>query len=294
MKWWWLGILCSVATAIGSTNAVVLPFEVKRGHIIIPALLNITNKVSLMVDTGYEMTMIQSALAQKLGLKPLRQMTIVGIAGEEQADVFESVNFTFGAVTYSPRRVAALQAQRATRGWDGILGSGLFRRFVVEIHPSEKKLALIDPPSFVSDPEATALPIQIRRGTPSVDAEIIVAGEKAIPGRFEIDTGCDGDLCLGHDFVEANRIKESAGATKSSGRRGVGGGAGTVSATLAEFRLGSLHLAKPEAELFTIGSPAERGMAGHIGWGILSKCESIAFDYQRNQLLIKPPAMPSH
>lgn len=295
LGYWFVAIaLVSAHGDAAETNAVVVSFEIKRGHIVVPALLNASNKVSLMVDSGYEMTMLQPVLAEKLGLKPLRQMTIVGIAGEEPADVFESMTFSFGALTYSPRRIAAIRSQRGHRGWDGILGSGLFRRFVLEIRPVAKTLTLSEPVAFNADPQGTLLPIQVRRGTPVVEAEIILAGEKAISGRFEIDTGCDGDLCLAHDFVEANRIKENAGTTRPSGRRGVGGGADSVAATLLEFGLGPLRVSKPEAELFTSGSPAERGMAGHIGWGILSRCESIAFDYQRNQLIIKPRPAASH
>ena len=51
-----------------------------------PALVNATNKVSLLLDTGYSMTMLHADHVAAAELKPTgRRITIVGIAGEEQA-----------------------------------------------------------------------------------------------------------------------------------------------------------------------------------------------------------------
>src|SRR4051812_31410146 len=80
-----------------------IPFQVQRGHVMVPASLNGTNSVSLMLDTGYGITMIHPDLAEQLGLRRVGKISIVGIAGEEDAAQYEGANFDFAGVVYSPR-----------------------------------------------------------------------------------------------------------------------------------------------------------------------------------------------
>src|SRR5262245_58054403 len=86
-------------------NSVTIPFEFRRSHIVIQARLNESDPLSFMLDTGYSMPMISSDLADTLKLKRVNQVTIVGIAGSEDADVFEGATFDVAGATYAPRRV---------------------------------------------------------------------------------------------------------------------------------------------------------------------------------------------
>src|SRR5262245_58088232 len=96
------------ASASVATNPVVVPFEFRREHIMVPARVNDLGPLSLLLDTGYGMTMLSAAHAQTLGLPRRGNITIVGIAGESPADVFEGPSFDFSGTTWKPRRVAAL------------------------------------------------------------------------------------------------------------------------------------------------------------------------------------------
>src|SRR5688572_14130720 len=143
-------ILCLWAATAGAaeTNSVVLPFKHERGHIMLGASLNGGQQVSLMVDTGYGVNMLHPDLTAQLNLRRRGKVTIVGIGGEEDADMFEGVVLDFGGLTYAPRRVAALPSDRERRRRrDGVLGAGFFRRFVVEIDSKAKTLALHEPAS---------------------------------------------------------------------------------------------------------------------------------------------------
>jgi hypothetical protein len=215
-------------------------------------------------------------------------MTIIGIAGEEQADTYAKAVFDFGGATYSPRRIASLpsEARRRWRKRDGILGEGLFRRFVVEIDVAKQRLRLFEPKTFDYHGSGEVLPISFKKDTPIIDATVTPQGRAAIAGHFEIDTGCDGDLCIGHDFVSANHLLDDGNAGQSDTRRGVGGGAETRSETLSELRMGKLIVKAPTANFFLEGSPAGEGQAGHIGLGVLERYKMI-FDYSRRQLILE-------
>ena len=110
--------LCGFAMA-SAAEFVTLPFEEKRGHPLVRALMNGSNSVSLMLDTGYDVSTIRPELAKQLGLRRMGRITLVGIAGEERADMMEGVTFDFGGATYTPRRVAALTSDRGRRSRDG-------------------------------------------------------------------------------------------------------------------------------------------------------------------------------
>lgn len=117
--------------------------------------------LSFLLDTGYGMTMLRADHAAAFGLQRRGSMTIVGIAGEAPADVFEGPAFVVGGTTWKPRRVAALSTGEArSRRRDGILGSGFFRSFVVEIDPRAKLLTLHQPANYKYVGDGEILPIR--------------------------------------------------------------------------------------------------------------------------------------
>jgi len=129
------------------------------------------------------------------------------------------------------------------------------------------------------------LPITFRRDTPIVDASIVLTNGEAVAAKFELDTGCDGDMCLASDFVKAHKLADADGGRRSH-RSGVGGGRGIISGTVPEVRLGRLSVMKPSASFFLEGSPAEPGMAGHIGWDLLRRFK-VTVDYEHKRLILE-------
>jgi hypothetical protein len=277
---------CSAGFPATNTNSAVIPFKHERGHVMLAARLNGGQQVSLMVDTGYGVNMLHPDLVQQLGLRKRGKITIVGIGGEEDADMFEGAVLDFGALTYSPRRVAALPSDRErSRRRDGVLGSGFFRRFVVEIDSKANMITLHEPLSFDYAGKGEIIPLTFRRDTPIIEASIVLTNGHTVPGKFELDTGCDGGLCLGSDYVAVNNLAELAG-TRRSRRAGIGGGRGIISGTVPELRLGRMKVTKPSASFFQEGSPADNGLAGHIGWDALHSFKVI-IDYERKRLILE-------
>src|SRR6266536_1277613 len=220
----------TAAPTFAPTNPVVVPFEIRRGHIMVPARVNRSASLSLLLDTGYSMTMLDSDHAAAFSLRRVGRITIVGIAGEEPANVFEGPAFDFSGATWQPRRVAAFPAERETRSRrrDGILGSGFFKRFVVEIDFQHKTLTLHEPDIYQYSGPGEILLLTFRSSTPIADASIRLPTRPAVNAPFEIDPGCDGCLCVGRSFLAANRLIPTN--RLSDGERfGVGGGTRTQS-----------------------------------------------------------------
>ena len=269
-------------------NPVVVSFELRQGHIMAPVRVNNSEPLSFMLDTGYSMTMIHPDLADKTSLRRTgRRITIVGIAGEEEAHLYEGAVLDLGGASYAPRRVAALPSETGRRRRrDGILGSGFFRRYVVEIDSRAKTLKLHEPKDFQYGGQGEIIPLKFRRDTPIIEASIGTPKEPAIAGQFEIDIGCDGALCLGADFVETHKLTEASGETRNRIRQGVGGDASIRHGQVLRLQLGQFAIDKPAANFFQEGSPVDRDLAGHIGWEALQQFRVI-FDYSRRQMILE-------
>ena len=275
----------SMSSAESPTNtaAIQLPIEFRRGSLHVPANVNGSNLLSFKLDTGFGVTTIHPDLVDRLQLKRVGSITIVGIAGEEKADTYEGATFDFRGATYAPRRVTVMPSEaQSRRRRDGILGAGFFRRFVVEIDSANRTITLHDPKVFQYTGKGETLPLEFRRDTPIVEAAINFTNRESVRAKFEIDSGCDGELCLGHDFVEENKLDDDTG--HASSRSGVGGSVDTRHGKLPQFQIGKATLDNLPANFFSEGSPAGAGLAGHIGMGTLRHFK-VVFDYSRKQMI---------
>lgn len=279
----------SNAGGLSPTNPIILPFELRRGHVMVPASVNGTNALSLLLDTGYGMTMLDPQFIELFDLKRTGKVTIVGIAGEEPAGVFEGPRFEFAGATWKPRRIAAFPSDTRTqaRRRDGIFGSGFFRRFVVEIDSQNQSIALHEPETYQYSGGGEILPLTFKSSTPIIDASVRLPSGTEVKSAFEIDTGCDGALCIGKHFVEAHRLVDT-NSTRRGGRAGVGGSTRVRSGQLPRLQLGKIALERPAADFFLEGSPVDPPLAGHIGWDLLREFKVI-LDYKRARLILERP-----
>lgn len=289
-----LGALVVVALLLAgivgarATNSITLPFQLRQGHLLIPARVNEAGPRQLMLDTGYSLTMLEPGLAAELGLRRAGRVTIVGIAGEEEASQYEGPTFAFAGLTWTPRRVAAFPAGGSSLSGSraGVLGSGFFRRFAVEINWTKRTVTLHEPGEFRAPADGVVIPLRFRRSTPILEARLAAPGEAPVTGEFELDIGCDGALCLGQDFAAAHGLGGPRNGRRS-GRTGVGGGTSTRTRTLERLELGGQRVDRPEANIFDEGSPADPGLAGHIGLEALRGFH-LFLDYSRRQLVVRP------
>ena len=79
-------------------------------------------------------------------------------------------------------------------------------------------MTLCDPKEFSYAGQGEVLPLFFRQDTPIVEAAINFTNREPLRAKFEIDTGCDGELCLGHDFVEANKLDGAHGGARTGSR----------------------------------------------------------------------------
>jgi hypothetical protein len=274
------------ATELPNTNSVSIPAKFHRGRVVLTGTINGSKPMTFLLDSGCSIPTLHPELVDELKLQQWGHVRINGIAGEERAPTFKGAVFDFAGVSYAPFRVAAVPSERnESRRRDGVLGSGFFNRFVVEIDGPKKTVRVYSPTNFVYSGKGEVIPFHLREEIPVVKASLVLADERELEGDYEIDTGCDSGLCLGEPFVQRSKLLDSLKA-RSSEKFGVGGSISTRSGTIPVFRIGHAEVRGADADLFVGGSPVDEPLAGHIGMGVLREFKVI-FDYSRRQIILE-------
>jgi hypothetical protein len=266
-----------------ATPLASVPITLSRGLVMVPAKVNDSGPHSFLLDTGYTLTMVRRGIVEKLGLAQVGSVTVQGIAGESREPTFSGAVIDVGGAVYNPRRVGGMPDTRRRR--DGIIGSGLFRQYVVMVDPVARKLELFSRTNFQYRGPAQATPLRFRRSTPIIEATIARTNGEPVTALFEIDTGCDSGVCLGSEFTRTHKLLEST-ATRSGTKVGAGGDAATQSGHLYALKVGSITVEKPQTDFFTDGSPADDGLAGHVGMGVLGQFR-VYFDYGNQRMFLE-------
>jgi hypothetical protein len=284
--------LVGLGAEIGSNQPVAtVKFRLQNGLVMVPATINDSEPLSFLLDTGYSITTIHPRLVEPLKLSRAGAVTIVGIAGEEVAPMYSGAEFNLSGAKYLPRRVAAVPSEGRRRRRDGILGSGLFRRFVVQLDFRSTTMRLFSPDDFVYTGKGVRVPLRLDDDTPELNAVIPLDDGRKIEGRFELDTGCDDGVCLGRPFVAEHKLDEILVANDGGVKRGTGGDARISSGQIPLLRLGEAEARKISASFFRDGSPAGAGRAGHIGMQTLRQFH-VTLDFRRRQMILDSPDAP--
>jgi len=285
------GILAVIALTLCVGRAedslvATVPAKLHHNRILLSAKVNDSGQHTFLIDSAATIPTIHPALMDKLKLEPSGRVRINGIAGVERAPTYRNVTFQLGKATYKPRRVASIPSERDhSRRRDGVIGSGFFETFVVEIRPKEKIVKLHSPTAFEYRGKGEIVPFRLREEIPVVDGVIELKDGATLKGEFEVDTGCDSGICLGEHFVKEYSLLEKL-SSKASEKFGVGGSVDTADVKIPRFRLGEKEFKDAQSDLFLDGSPVDKPLAGHIGMGVLGRTVVI-FDYSRKRIILE-------
>ena len=265
-----------------------VPIEIVRNRVRVPLAINDDpQQRSFLLDSGYGINMIHPNLVESLALRKVGRLDIVGIAGREEAGMYSGAGLKMGEAIYTPRRIASLPSDaRRRRGEDGILGAGFFNRYVVEIDTQARVMRLYEPKTYTYAGKGEIIKLEFPKDTPVIEAEIVDPKGKAIRARLEIDTGCDGPMCLGSHFVNEHDMLGKVEESKTGVRSGVGGGTKVRYGNVSQIKLGRFTVDKPKTSFFLEGSPVDETQAGHLGMPAFQKFKVI-FDYSRNWMILE-------
>src|SRR5262249_4859261 len=133
---------------------------------------------------------------------------------------------------------------------DGILGTGFFGSFVVELDYTRALLTIWNANAHrLSKKAVAAMSVRIEAGLPYADATVAFSHKPPLTGSFLIDTGVDNAAILFSPFVDSHGLL--GGAAKVTPQVGPTPAAGNFDAVLRadELAVGSFRFREPVVQL---------------------------------------------
>src|SRR5436190_1005098 len=184
-----------LAAALGMT----IPFSWTPGQIEVPVSVNGGAAVTFIVDTGAEYSVLSPEVAASAGVRTTR-------TGPRD---FGEASLSFGGVTLPRQRVMVMpfdNFRRQGRAIQGLIGYGLFERYVVSIDYDRRVIDLREPDDFRPPAGAQAVAINFVGRLAAVSVDVRARGRASGPGarapgltltaNVILDTGASQSLLL--------------------------------------------------------------------------------------------------
>jgi len=273
--------LCLIATLLlAVTNARAtnpasseIPFEYREGLIWIKAsVAHSTKPLNLLLDTGAAASVINLPVAQQLGLKPGKPISVRGVESTLTGYWLKGVHATAQGISL-PAEYIALDLTKLSnsceRPVDGLLGADFFRGCTVQINFEDQTIRFLPADTRLS---VNSLPLQVRPC--GMRVPITVNGHKSQWVR--LDTGCATSLQWVTSTVRPEHCSRrvAIGLTKIS-----------IPQVETTVHLGSFHFDSVPTGLHK--SALFEGEAGLLGAGLLSRFARVTIDARRGLLFLE-------
>lgn len=295
-------VLCAGCTVTGlpapevvtaKPYPIALPYrEGPGGLVLLKGDINGKGRHEFILDTGAPVTVIlDGPRTAKLGFdtsnaRPLGDpndaATPTGIVALGNAVDFDGVQLKALAAVVVPRRTLPCQERFDAVDFDAVVGADLFRSFVVDIDPGEKRVTLHDPKTWQPPRGATAMPLVFRAGHPYLQAPVQVANGVLRAADLHLDTGQNRAITL-HAGTDPLIAFPADGAPSTL--CGVSGAREARRGPPAAVLAGSITLTDASPTYFAAGSMNPDRKHGSIGIALFQG-RRIAVDYPGRRLVL--------
>ena len=285
----------------GRKQATV-PVQLQRNLVVVSGSLNGQGPYNFILDTGVGMSIITSAgLADSLGLRHGQLFRVVGAGGNDTgllAYQTDSVRVELpGAVAPRMSWLVLSEDVLNLSGYvgvpiHGILGSELFRSFVVTLRPEAGQLILTPPATFRAPRgrKWASLPLSLENQKAYFTAQVQLTDSLALPLKLVLDTGASHALSLELDsdprlVAPPQRFATELGQGLTGVVQGYLGRVPTL--RLGRYALRSVLTSYPNAA--DVHRRVDVPRNGNVGYELLKRFALIV-DYPHRRLLLRPNA----
>jgi hypothetical protein len=278
---------------------VELPFEYVNDFIILTVYFNEILPLKFIFDTGAEYTLItKKEITDLLQVDYRKKYPLLGadLTTELYAYLATGVRLRVADFAAINRSILVLEEdyfqfeEFAGINIQGIIGSDLFRRFVVQIDYRRQKIILIDPSKF--EPPGSKykkLDIEIYRHKPYIYAQTQMQNDSSFTAKLLLDSGASLPLLLYTDTNEAISIPPKV--IRSNIAMGLGGFIEGYLGRIQEIQIDEFVLNDVVTNfqdlMVDVDSLKLNDRNGIIGNRILNRF-TVIIDYIREDVYLKP------
>ncbi|MCC3152354.1 aspartyl protease family protein [Hymenobacter sp. BT770] len=276
------------------------PVFLQRNLLIVKATLNHAGPYNFLLDTGVNTSIITSAeLADSLKLRHGQQYRVMGAGGMDSgllAYQTDSVRVELPKIVAANMTWLVLSEDVLNlSGYvgvpiHGILGSELFRSFVVTLQPEVGEIVLSAPSAYKAPKgkQWTSIPLSIQNNKAYITTPVQVSDSLTLPLKLVLDTGASHALSIELDSDPRLKLPpQRLSADLGRGLTGlVQGYLGRVAKIeLGRYTLNSVLTSFPNSA--DVHRRVEVPRNGNIGYELLKRF-SLVIDYPHERLLLRP------
>ncbi len=279
---------------------VTLPFRFISNLIIIPVLINDSDSLFFILDTGLNISILtELSMGDSLSLNYTKQVKLTGLGKGEPINALHSYGNTFRISSVKGnyqhiyiilQNVFNLSSMLGTRV-HGLIGYNLFKEFVVEINYEKKEITLHRPDSYrlKHSNKSKAFPIILDNTKPYIYANVRQETGEEVRVKLLLDTGASHSLWLDTssdpDLRIPSEVREAHLGTGLNGE--IKGRIGRIK----EFNLGDFTFSNPIVAYPDSSSAGSAfgldGRNGSLGSELLRRFH-VVVDYPHNQIILRP------
>ena len=286
-------------------KSVSFPFKFINNLIILPVVINDSDTLQFILDTGVGISiMTELSIGDSLLLNYTRQIKLNGLGQGEPIDALHSSGNSFNVSSIHGtnqdliillQNVFNLSSVFGTR-IHGLLGYNIFVNFIVEIDYSKKNISFHDPEVyeykkewliFQSGRNSETLPLIIHKTKPYILAYIVMNNGTRIPVKLLVDTGASHSLWL--DTFSDTLIKVPDATTEVFLGKGLNGDIFGELGKILEVQIGNFVFSNPIVAFpDSISTGQSRGLDyrnGTLGAEILRRF-NVIIDYPNEKITL--------
>ncbi|GAA4034199.1 hypothetical protein GCM10022409_18180 [Hymenobacter glaciei] len=279
---------------------VHIPMQIQRNLLVVTITLNGYGPFNFLLDTGVATSIITSpALADSLHLRHGQLFRITGAGGADtglQAYQADSVQVALrGVVAQHMSLLVLSQDVLNLSGYigmpiHGILGSELFRSFVVTLRPEEGYLVATRPEVYNAPTGRfwSFIPLSVENNKAYFTAPIKLSDSLTLPLKLVLDTGASHALSI--ELDSDPRLKAPAPRLPTDLGRGLTGVVQGFLGRVPLLQLGRYTLPNVLAS-FPNSADVHRRIDvprnGNVGYELLKRF-SLVIDYPHQRLFLRP------
>ena len=266
------------------------------GRILIPIRINDAQPLNIILDTGYNqgaLLLMHKETGDDLGLAYVRTVAAIRGAGSgenKNVHVTAGERLSLPGLDLGKFTTAVMDESRAVslQHNQGVIGTPLFIRYVVEIDFDRLQISLYDSASFSPREGWQEIPLGFAKNLPIVETKLRLGEGDPVPVRLVVDTGGKAGLALA--INKDRKIDPPARTVHFLSGTGFRGDVFAEHGRVPELVFGGQTL-KNVVTAFWTGNEApvlsETNTDGLLGAGSLYRF-NMMFDYTRRRMFIKP------
>ena len=282
-----------------SPSAVLreIPFDlVSTGHILLEVRVNGKPGWFILDSANHGIT-LDFEFARRAGVE-IQQGYIASGGGSDSIEAGRASNVAIelSGIVLSNSSVTAIMLKPMEpalgRSFDGILGSDLFTRYVVEVDYSNKVIRLYDSATYRSGGKGEVIRLEVDQDSlPFIRVGVTMPEKQVAEGKFLIDSAAAFVAVLLKSFTESHNLISPSLRTYEDAGLSTGGGISFLATRAEQVKVGSFALSNPVILISQDrkGSMSQRNYDGLIGGDFLRRFK-VVFDYGHQQMVLEPNA----